>query len=233
MDTHILLRQLLRQPHTARTLLSPATRPQSRTFALLSPQHSYARHLSMPTILRPNFWKSMIPRPLRPAESLSSTSDVPGRQWNPATPYIVLALLVGSQAIQILWLKQERALVTRRAEAKMGILREVVERVQRGEEVDVEGILGTGVEGREKEWAGCKYHGAHILHPNRDADICAVLKDIEDEELLFQSTMEKRKLKEAAEAEAQDEAAQNARDAHNSPEEAKVKVESLGGAKFY
>ncbi|KAL5398981.1 hypothetical protein PMIN06_010264 [Paraphaeosphaeria minitans] len=214
MDTHILLRQLLRQPHTARTLLSPATRPQSRTFALLSPQHSYARHLSMPTILRPNFWKSMIPRPLRPAESLSSTSDVPGRQWNPATPYIVLALLVGSQAIQILWLKQERALVTRRAEAKMGILREVVERVQRGEEVDVEGILGTGVEGREKEWAG-------------------LLKDIEDEELLFQSTMEKRKLKEAAEAEAQDEAAQNARDAHNSPEEAKVKVESLGGAKFY
>ncbi|KAL5390879.1 hypothetical protein DPSP01_001379 [Paraphaeosphaeria sporulosa] len=214
MDTHILLRQLLRQPHTARTLLSSATRPQPHTFALLSPKHSYARHLSVPTILRPAFWKSMIPRPLRSGESLSSTSDVPSRQWNPATPYIVLALLVGSQAIQILWLKQERALMTRRAEAKMGILREVVERVQRGEEVDVEGILGTGVEGREREWAG-------------------LLKEIEDEELLFQSTAEKRKLKEAAEAEARDEAAQSAGDAHNSPEEAKLKVESLGGAKFY
>ncbi|KAK7189387.1 hypothetical protein PSPO01_04390 [Paraphaeosphaeria sporulosa] len=233
MDTHILLRQLLRQPHTARTLLSSATRPQPHTFALLSPKHSYARHLSVPTILRPAFWKSMIPRPLRSGESLSSTSDVPSRQWNPATPYIVLALLVGSQAIQILWLKQERALMTRRAEAKMGILREVVERVQRGEEVDVEGILGTGVEGREREWAGCKYHRVHPLHPIGNADVRAVLKEIEDEELLFQSTAEKRKLKEAAEAEARDEAAQSAGDAHNSPEEAKLKVESLGGAKFY
>ncbi|KAF2440802.1 hypothetical protein P171DRAFT_109037 [Karstenula rhodostoma CBS 690.94] len=232
MDTHILLRQLLRHPHTARTLLTPATRPQSRTFALLSPQYAYARHLTVPTILQPAFWKSMIPRPLRPGETLSSTPNVPSRQWNPATPYIVLALLVGSQAIQILWLKQERALTTRRAEAKMGILREVVERVQRGEDVDVEGILGTGVEGREKEWAGCKYHGGHSLDSNGDADICAVLKELEDEELLFQSTLEKRKIKEAAKAEEQ-EAAQNAGDAQDSSEEARVKVESLGGAKFY
>lgn len=228
----MLLRQLLRHPHTARTLLSPATRPQSRTFALLAPQHSYARHLTVPTILRPAFWKSMIPRPLRPGESLSSTPNVPSRQWNPATPYIVLALLVGSQAIQILWLKQERALTTRRAEATMGILREVVGRVQRGEDVDVEGMLGTGVEGREKEWAGCKYHGAHRLDPYRETDICAVLKEIEDEELLFQSTLEKRKLKEAAAAEEQ-EVAQNDGDAQDSGEEARVKVESLGGAKFY
>ena len=98
----------------------------------------------------------MIPRPLRPGETLPSTPDVPRREWNPATPYIVLALLVGSQAIQILWLKQERALATRRAEAKIALLREVVERVQRGEDVDIEGILGTGVEGWEKEWTGCE-----------------------------------------------------------------------------
>jgi hypothetical protein len=99
----------------------------------------------------------MIPRPLRSSETLSSTPDVPRRQWNPATPYIVLALLVGSQAIQILWVKQERALATRRAEARIGLLKEVVDSVQRGEDVDVEGVLGTGVEAREKEWAGCKY----------------------------------------------------------------------------
>ena len=41
-----------------------------------------------------------------------------------------------------------------RAEAKIGVLKEVVERVQRGEDVDVEGILGTGIEEREKEWSG-------------------------------------------------------------------------------
>ena len=35
----------------------------------------------------------------------------------------------------------------------MGILREVIERVQNGEDVDVEKVLGTGVEAEEKEWA--------------------------------------------------------------------------------
>lgn len=45
----------------------------------------------------------------------------------------------------------------RKAEAKIGLLREVVERVQRGEEVDVEGVLGTGEEGREGEWAESKF----------------------------------------------------------------------------
>lgn len=40
----------------------------------------------------------------------------------------------------------------RRAEAKIGILREVIERVQRGEKVDVEGVLGTGDAVQEGEW---------------------------------------------------------------------------------
>ncbi|KAJ4358199.1 uncharacterized protein N0V89_002778 [Didymosphaeria variabile] len=210
MDTRVLLRQLLRHPHTSRTLLTPATRPQSRTFALLSPHHAHARHLTIPTILRPSFWKSMIPRPLRSGETLSSTSDVPRREWNPATPYIVLALLVGSQAIQILWLKQEKSLSTRRAEAKIGLLREVVERVQRGEDVDVEGILGAGVEGWEKEWAG-------------------LLQEIEDEELLFQSSLEKKRKKNAKAKEQEVGAGKDGR----AQEQSRLKVESLGGAKFY
>jgi hypothetical protein len=175
----------------------------------------------------------MIPRPLRPGEALSSTPHVPRRQWNPATPYIVLALLVGSQAIQILWVKQERALATRRAEARIGLLREMVESVQRGEDVDAEGILGTGVEGREKEWAGCKYRRGYGRGPQRDADMCAVLKEIEEEELLFQSSLEKKRIKEAAKTEEQKEAARKAGSAHCTSQEARVKVESLGGAKFY
>lgn len=59
---------------------------------------------------------------------------------------------MGSQAIQILWLKQEQNHEMRRAEARIGVLREVIERVQRGEEVDVEEALGTGVVGEEGEW---------------------------------------------------------------------------------
>jgi hypothetical protein len=62
-------------------------------------------------------------------------------------------LLVGSQAIQVLWLKRDRMHEMRRAEAKLGILREVIERVKAGEDVDVEKMLGTGVESEEMEWA--------------------------------------------------------------------------------
>jgi len=41
---------------------------------------------------------------------------------------------------------------SRRTEAKIGVLRDVIQRVQRGEDVDVEGILGTGDAAKEEEW---------------------------------------------------------------------------------
>lgn len=41
----------------------------------------------------------------------------------------------------------------RRAEAKLDLLREVINRVKAGEDVDVEKVLGTEVESEEKEWA--------------------------------------------------------------------------------
>lgn len=115
----------------------------------------------------------------------------------------------------------------------MDILREVVQRVQRGEDVDVEGILGTGVEGREKEWAGCKYRGLPKSSPDIGANNRAVLKEIEDEELLFQTGAEKKSLKEAAKVGEQNDVTQDANDTLGASEEARVKVESRGGVKFY
>jgi hypothetical protein len=95
----------------------------------------------------------MVPKPFK------TRSDAPkSKEWNPATPYIVLGLLVGSQAIQSLWLKQERAHSLRRAEAKIGVLREVIERVQNGEDVNVEKVLGTGEQESEREWAEGEFH---------------------------------------------------------------------------
>jgi hypothetical protein len=162
MDTSPLFRAILRAPAACRTL-TPPLRPQTRHFALLAPTQTHARYLSVPRVLQPSFWGSMIPKPLRSQPSTddptstpspsSSSSKSKSREWNPATPFVILGLLVGSQAIQILWLKQERAHSTRRVETKIGVLREVIERVQRGEEVDVEKLLGTGDEVREREWA--------------------------------------------------------------------------------
>ncbi|KAJ4346189.1 hypothetical protein N0V95_005605 [Ascochyta clinopodiicola] len=142
MESSVLMRQLLRTPASCRAYLT-----QSRAFSL-APTLPHARFISTPTILRPSFWASMIPKPLKDRASAPKS-----REWNPATPYIILSLLVGSQAIQILWLKQERAHSLRRAEAKIGVLKEVIERVQNGEDVDVEKVLGTGDAESEKEWA--------------------------------------------------------------------------------
>lgn len=49
-------------------------------------------------------------------------------------------------------LRNESTASTRRADAKIGLLKEVIEKIQNGEEVDVEGLLGTGDKQREEEW---------------------------------------------------------------------------------
>lgn len=40
---------------------------------------------------------------------------------------------------------------------KIGLLKELIDRVQRGENVDVEGMLGTGDEEKEREWEDGKF----------------------------------------------------------------------------
>lgn len=49
-------------------------------------------------------------------------------------------------------LKKDFANFNRRLDSKIALLKEVIERVQRGEKVDVEGILGSGDEEKEREW---------------------------------------------------------------------------------
>jgi hypothetical protein len=63
-----------------------------------------------------------------------------------------LGLLAGSNAIQILKLRKETLNYTRKTEAKLSLLREVIQRVKNGEDVDVRKALGTGEEEAEREW---------------------------------------------------------------------------------
>ncbi|KAK5467675.1 hypothetical protein LTS15_000648 [Exophiala xenobiotica] len=49
-------------------------------------------------------------------------------------------------------LKTDFTTFTRRADLKIAQLREVVEKLQKGEDVDVEKVLGTGDEVQEQEW---------------------------------------------------------------------------------
>jgi len=142
---HAKMQHPLRHLARARPPLAPHAPPLTRP-------------LSLPTILRPTFWSSLVPKPLRtPSSSSSSPTSPPPprtrpRAPNPAIPYIIFSLLIGSQAIQTLWLKQERARRARRAEAHMEVLRGVIERVKEGGHVDVEGMLGVGVREEESRW---------------------------------------------------------------------------------
>ncbi|KAI5856907.1 hypothetical protein BZA05DRAFT_386545 [Tricharina praecox] len=90
------------------------------------------------------------------------------KPWNPATFFIWIFLMIGSQAIQQLTLKQEHADFLRKADGRIAVLREVIERLGRGEEVDVERMLGTGEDAEEKAWE-------------------EVIKEIEADDVLWQA----------------------------------------------
>ncbi len=112
---------------------------------------------SLPRVAQPSLWHSVVPRFLRQSEPAAvsaavSAKPLKSKEWNPATFYIVIFLLIGSQAIQIIALRNELTTYSRKADAKISLLKEVIERVQRGEAVDVQGLLGTGDKAKEKEW---------------------------------------------------------------------------------
>ena len=57
----------------------------------------------------------------------------------------------------MLTLRNEYSIASRKADAKIALLKDVLDKIQRGEQVDVERVLGTGDEEQEQEWADGKY----------------------------------------------------------------------------
>lgn len=76
----------------------------------------------------------------------------PNERWNPATFYIIIFLCIGSMSIQMIAMKKDFETFIRQSDTRIGLLREVIERIQKGEKVDVEQILGSGDLERELEW---------------------------------------------------------------------------------
>jgi hypothetical protein len=108
---------------------------------------------NLPKIVQPSIWTSIVPKFLRsrgPQDANKATTA--SQEWNPATFFIVIFVMIGSQAIQLLTLRKDFQNYTRRADAKLQLLREVIQRLQNGEHVDVEKLLGTGDEAKEREW---------------------------------------------------------------------------------
>jgi Family of unknown function (DUF5321) len=156
--------------------------------------HLRSRYVStdsraLPKIAQPSVWHSIVPRALR-NRSEKAAETRPKRAPNSASYFIWIYVLIGSQAIRILQVQNEFNTFMRRAELKIGKLREVVEALQRGEEIDVEKALGTGDETQEREWE-------------------EALREIENEDRVWQTNKQKRR---EAKAKAMEEAAREARE---------------------
>ncbi|KAI9786077.1 MAG: hypothetical protein M1816_008105 [Peltula sp. TS41687] len=139
---------------------------------------------SLPQVARPSLWQTLIPRFMRDRSQTAPSKRVGRKEWNPATFYIVIFLFIGSQAIQMIALRTEFTAFSRRADARISLLKEVLDRVQKGEDVDVEGLLGTGDEEREREWED-------------------VIQQIQEEEALYQARKRPRKRSKPTNHEAQ------------------------------
>ncbi|KAI9775272.1 MAG: hypothetical protein M1839_001324 [Geoglossum umbratile] len=138
-------------------LLQPRLlRPRHPHPTILRPSHAYttASEGPLPRVARPSLWVSLIPKFLRqkPPKDPTQPAKSKSKEWNPATFYIVIFLLIGSQAIQMIALRNQFTDFSRRADTRIGLLKEAIERVQKGEDVDVKALLGTGDKAAEKEW---------------------------------------------------------------------------------
>ncbi|KAK7514660.1 hypothetical protein IWZ03DRAFT_221997 [Phyllosticta citriasiana] len=143
-----------------RLLLSFTPRPSRLQWQTVHPCLCAARHAateSFPRVVQPSLWHNLVPKPFRygsrPLSSRLSRWERLRLIWrNPATIFIVFGLMMGSNAINLLLLRNSMADYSRKADAKIALLREVFEKVQKGEEVDVEGLLGTGSEESDRDW---------------------------------------------------------------------------------
>jgi hypothetical protein len=138
---------------------------------------------NLPRVANPSFWSSLIPRPFRrpvteaEAAQRALRKSAGAEERRTGLTFLFLGILVGSNAINLISIKREMLNFTRQTDAKLELLREVVQRVKNGEDVDVKKALGTGDQEHEREWE-------------------QVMKELEETDML----MEGRKKREAKRA---------------------------------
>lgn len=140
MNKSMMIRRLISAP--------PALRSSLLQRRLFSPQ---SRQYAVQSITQASFWTNMIPKPFRKSERAVSKKPK-SKDWNPATFFIWIFLLIGSMSIQMIALRNEYSTFSRRADAKIGVLREIIQRIRNGEKPDVEALLGVGDQEQEREW---------------------------------------------------------------------------------
>ncbi|KAF1827575.1 uncharacterized protein K489DRAFT_297804, partial [Dissoconium aciculare CBS 342.82] len=112
----------------------------------------------LPRLANPSFWSKLTPKAWRktrtPREAAAHAAEraLGADDRRAGIVFLVLGIVVGSNAIHLLNVKREMLNFSRQTDAKIAALREVIQRVKNGEDVDVKRILGTGDAGHEQEW---------------------------------------------------------------------------------
>ena len=167
----------------------PAT---STTLPTLTVRHQSS---APATILDKSLWQSIVPKPLRKGnrQKLAKKS----RRWNPATFYIVMFLLIGSMSIQMIALRNSFARYMRQSDIKIARLKEVVDKIQKGETVDVEKMLGTGDPQKEADWEEGEACLKHQNVADHELTRGVVLKQIERDDKSNKTPKRGRKKRQA------------------------------------
>jgi hypothetical protein len=147
------------RPNARQRLVVPATALARAAFSAPRPIIASRASSSFP-IADASFWKSLVPKPFRRAPDpyrkkrsrVAAFKAWMAKEWNPATFFIIIFLFIGSMSINMIALKKGFETYMRQSEVRIGLLREVVEKLQKGEKVDVERVLGTGIPEKETEW---------------------------------------------------------------------------------
>ncbi|KAK6355309.1 hypothetical protein TWF696_004419 [Orbilia brochopaga] len=149
----------------------------------------HRRQLSLqsfvPRVFSPSWWSQQLPKDLFKPRPTSASA---ARPWNPAWGFIILALFVGSQSLNIIALRQDAAVFVRRADARIRTLQEIVRKIQDGEweanGEEVQKALRLGKVARDdREWE-------------------EVMREIENEDAKWQAEVQRqRELLEQQEAE--------------------------------
>lgn len=100
------------------------------------------------SIVDTGFWRSLIPKPLRRANR-KGTKGEKSKEWNPATFFIVMFLFIGSMSIQMIALRNQSERYNRQSTVRIGQLREALKKLQNGEDIDVNKLLGSADESQK------------------------------------------------------------------------------------
>jgi hypothetical protein len=130
----------------------------------------------------PTIWDSLVPKFLRTRRNKDNPSvekRLRSKEWNPYTFFIIIFLLIGSNSINLIALRRDLLNYSRMADTKLAALNEAIERVHRGEDVDVKQLLGTEDPKEEKEWEEGTLTNPFMIEDF--TNVYLVLKEIEAE----------------------------------------------------